>query len=417
MLKLRVNPGARLKPVLATGPLSAAVIGQPISGLRVFKSSAEFTIAFPSLGVPVVTAQLQSGSTNTVGLSWGAIVGANTYYWRRVTTATDMIGPDTGVTATTATDAPGDGIFRYEVKACNSNGCSGYGQSTNVTVGATALDEWSTLTPNLPLASVQDVPLPAFADGILEVGSASGSFRVDESGQTSYQMPIATAPATGGMAPEMSISYSSGSQDGYLGVGFQISGLSAITRCRKTVETDALSSPIGVVVNYGDDAFCLDGQRLIFERTGNDSFGSYNEYSTEIQSFARIRSYQQSGINGPAFWASYGKDGALSFYGLSNTPGILCQKLCDGRIYRNSNSSVEYTHITAWLISKVRARNSLQTTMEFEFSISQENGEARISKVWYSGADILPNSLSAYLTFNYNAPAGRARTVAAMPLT
>ncbi len=208
----------------------------------------------------------------------------------------------------------------------------------------------------------------------------------------------------------MSISYSSGSQDGYLGVGFQISGLSAITRCRKTVETDALSSPIGVVVNYADDAFCLDGQRLIFERAGNDSFGSYNEYSTEIQSFARIRSYQQSGINGPAFWASYGKDGALSFYGLSNTPGVACQKLCDGRIYRNFNGSVEYTYITAWLISKVRARNSLQTTMEFEYSISQENGEARISKVWYSGADTLPNSLSAYLSFNYNAPAGIGRS-------
>ena len=253
---LPVNVGARLKAVLVTGPPSAAVVGQHISGLRVFKSSPEFTIAFPALSVPVVTAQLQVGSTTTVGLSWGAVVGANAYYWRRVATATGVIGPDTGVAITTATDAPGDGIFRYEVKACNANGCSGYGQSANVTVGAIALDEWSTLTPNLPVAPVQDVPVPAFADGNLEVGSASGSFRVDESGQTSYQMPIATAPATGGMAPEMSISYNSGSQDGYLGVGFQISGLSAITRCRKTVETDALTSPIGVVVDYMDDAFC-----------------------------------------------------------------------------------------------------------------------------------------------------------------
>ena len=149
---------------------------------------------------------------------------------------------------------------------------------------------------------------------------------------------------------------------------------------------------------------------MIFERTGSDSFGSYSEYSTEIQSFARVRSYQQAGIVGAAFWASYGKDGALSFYGLSGTPSVACQKLCDGRIYRNNNGVVEYSQITAWLISKVRARNSLQTTMEFEYSIDQENGEARISKVWYSGADAQPGSLSAYLAFNYNAPAGIGRS-------
>jgi RHS repeat-associated protein len=408
-----LNAGSRVKAVLATATAASAAVGQNAStsndGLRLFKSSAEFIIAIPAPAVPTVSAQLQAG-TNTVNLSWNSVPSATQYGWRRVVAASGAAGSDTTVTSTSASDTPADGTYRYEVRACHSAGCSAYGSSPVVAVGNTGtFDEWTNIIPQAPTAA-STLSIPSFADGALEVGATSGSFRVDESGQATYSLPIATAAATGGMAPEVSINYSSAAQDSHLGMGFQISGLSSIARCRKTVATDELSSPIGVVINYTDDEFCLDGQRLVYQRSGSDSLGNYLEYSTELQSFARIRSYQQPGITGPAYWASYGKDGILSLYGLDGATGVACQKNCSGRIYRNENGAVRTDAVSTWLISKVRSRNALKTTMEFEYSFDQANGEARISKIWYSGADTGAQTLSAYLQFDYNAPSNIGRT-------
>ncbi|MDO9052837.1 MAG: SpvB/TcaC N-terminal domain-containing protein, partial [Gallionella sp.] len=87
-----------------------------------------------------------------------------------------------------------------------------------------------------------------------------GQFDVGPSGAASYSVPISVPPGTAGMAPSLALSYNSQGGNGLLGIGWNLSGLSAITRCPKSLIQDAIKSG----VNYdANDKLCLDGQRLV----------------------------------------------------------------------------------------------------------------------------------------------------------
>jgi len=90
---------------------------------------------------------------------------------------------------------------------------------------------------------------------------AKGEFLVNQ-GVASYNLKIAVPPGVAGMEPKLSLSYSSSAGNGYMGVGWNIDGVSSITRCSQTRATDGTSHTFGVKYN-SNDRFCLDGQRLI----------------------------------------------------------------------------------------------------------------------------------------------------------
>lgn len=118
------------------------------------------------------------------------------------------------------------------------------------------------------------------------VGSTEGSFSVSPSGSATYNIPITIPPNVGGVQPNLSLSYDSSSGNGLLGIGWQLSGLSAITRCPTTLELDGF---IDGVDFDGNDQWCLDGQRLV--NTGG------NEYRTEIDGFSKIIHNNTSGFS------------------------------------------------------------------------------------------------------------------------
>ena len=160
-----------------------------------------------------------------------------------------------------------------------------------------------------------------------------GQFDVSASGASTYSIPIAVPPGTGGMVPSLSLEYSSQSGDGIMGLGWSLAGLPSIGRCPRTVAQDGIKGS----VNYnGDDRFCLEGQRLIAISGAYGANGT--EYRTEIEGFSKIVSHGGSTAAGPAYFVVQTKSGQTMEFG----------DTVDSRFELPDGSAVR-----AWGISKV----------------------------------------------------------------
>jgi RHS repeat-associated protein len=142
-----------------------------------------------------------------------------------------------------------------------------------------------------------------------EVGVTQGTFKVNESGAATYSIPVVTVPGTAGVAPQVSLNYSSQAGGGIVGRGWSIGGLSAITRCRQTRQQDGAALPITWT---NADRFCLDGQRLVVTSGGYGSVGS--TYATEIDSYIRVTAVGGNAGN-PSYFKVERKDGSTSYFG------------------------------------------------------------------------------------------------------
>src|SRR5690606_26355592 len=111
-------------------------------------------------------------------------------------------------------------------------------------------------------------------------GTVAGEFRVNESGAATYNIAINMPDGVAGVKPQVNIGYSSQAGNGLLGKGWNMGGLSGISRCRRTLSQDGIASPITWTAN---DRFCLDGQRLMLTSGTYGMPGSI--YKTEIESF------------------------------------------------------------------------------------------------------------------------------------
>lgn len=168
----------------------------------------------------------------------------------------------------------------------------------------------------------------AYANGM----ALPGSFDVNEAGAATYSVSIAVPPGTAGMAPALSLEYSSQGSDGSIGIGWSISGLPSIGRCARTVAQDGVSGS----VNYdGNDRFCIDGQRLV---AINGAYGANGtEYRTEIDRFTKIVGNGTAG-NGPAWFEVRTKAGHILQLGNS----------ADSRLLAAGKSSAH-----AWAVNRI----------------------------------------------------------------
>ena len=140
-------------------------------------------------------------------------------------------------------------------------------------------------------------------------GTTSGALNVNSIGGASYTVPIEVLPGSNGLSPTLFLSYSSSSGSGLAGYGWQIGGMSVISRTGQNYYNDGASR--GVELDY-NDKFSLDGQRLVL--TGG-TYG-YNEatYQTEVEIFSRAQSQLTSG-NGPQKFMVQTKSGLKNQYG------------------------------------------------------------------------------------------------------
>ncbi|GAA6139447.1 hypothetical protein NBRC116583_31940 [Arenicella sp. 4NH20-0111] len=148
-------------------------------------------------------------------------------------------------------------------------------------------------------------------------GSASTSYGVSTGGAFQFSMPIVVPQGRKGITPNMALNFSSGQGAGALGVGWSVSGLSAITRCGKNIVTDGIR--VGVQHNK-NDRFCLNGQRLIL--VGGNHAANGSEYRTQLDGFSKIMAYGSGSSNiignggtAPTRWKVWAKNGAIFEYG------------------------------------------------------------------------------------------------------
>ena len=64
------------------------------------------------------------------------------------------------------------------------------------------------------------------------------TFSVTPQGAASYEVPIRVAPGVAGVEPKLSFSYNSQGTNGIMGLGWSLTGLSAIMRCPQTIAQD-----------------------------------------------------------------------------------------------------------------------------------------------------------------------------------
>ncbi|MDX6188498.1 polymorphic toxin type 23 domain-containing protein [Flavobacterium sp. Fl-318] len=178
-----------------------------------------------------------------------------------------------------------------------------------------------------------------------EVGITEGQLSVSLSGGANYTVPIAVPPGINGVLPQVSLVYNSQGGNGIAGYGWNISGVSAITRTSSTKYHDGTIDPVDFDIL---DRFAFDGQRLIVKSGTAGVYGADGTvYETENFSNVKITSYgsHPSGVNyGPAYFIVEYPDGSKSYYGNSTD----CRSATDWSISYWENPQgvrISYTYV------------------------------------------------------------------------
>lgn len=199
---------------------------------------------------------------------------------------------------------------------------------------------------------------PAPASGL--VGETQGNFAVSPTGNAVYNIPIYCSPGTAGMQPHLSISYMSGGPNGIMGLGWNLGGVSAITRTSKNPYFNSKYEGVKLVQA---DAFALNGSRMILKNGTQGNAGS--TYALEIENFADITAQGQQGL-GPQSFVVVEKNGTTTEYGTN----------ADARL-----TSVGGTSVLAWMVSKVT--DEFGNYMLYHYT--QLNGELVLNSIEYTG--------------------------------
>ena len=176
------------------------------------------------------------------------------------------------------------------------------------------------------------------------VGSIPGQFGVSPSGGATYTIPIEVPPGINGMQPNVSVVYSSQGGNGIAGWGWNISGMSSISRTGCNLYNDSkISSPQLTT----DDNLTLDGQRLILVSDVGTNLTNGAKYRTEIETYSDITF---KSINGYVCFEVKTKEGMTMEFGSSADSYIHAQ-----------GSTVAIT----WLLAKVTDANGNYMTYSY----------------------------------------------------
>jgi hypothetical protein len=223
------------------------------------------------------------------------------------------------------------------------------------------------------LLALWAVSLPAFAAVTITppnaagplAGSLAGQASVSSRGASEYSIKLPVPPGTAGMAPAIGLDYDSerGTDSG--GLGWRLGGLSTVTRCPRTLATDATLHAVDLSAL---DAYCLDGQRLL-KISGTD--GATAEYRTEVEGFSRIKSFGSNAANGPERWTVEIRNGqVLSFGGSAGNATVVAPGT---------------SAVMVWLLA--RSADPHGNYVSYQYQAANASGEHVVTQIRYTGND------------------------------
>ncbi len=211
-------------------------------------------------------------------------------------------------------------------------------------------------------------------------GSTVGRLSVGPSGAATYSIPLRVPSATAGLGPALSLEYSSQSSVGIAGPGWNLKGVSFITRCPRTWTQDGTRAPVTLTTA---DRFCLDGERLVLADAGKPYGADGAEYRTERDSFARITSLGVAG-SGPASFKVEAKSGLFSEYGATSDSRVLPGPSISG--------AAQPTTALLWAMNRVLDRDGNE--MLVKWVTNPSTGSYLLDRIEYSGG-------KAFVQFSY----------------
>jgi YD repeat-containing protein len=210
----------------------------------------------------------------------------------------------------------------------------------------------------------------ASAATLSRVPVTMGLFSVETDLSATYTIPIqfvnGLVPGGGGLTPHIILAYSSHNGDGYLGYGWQLSGLSVITLCNDSVS----------------DQFCLNRKPLIATSGAYGADGTV--YHTSSETYAKIISHGivHSGANSyPAYFTVQTKSGLIIELG-------------------NTADSNFVAHI--WSVNKVSDLRGNYYTVSYTSDSSHRYPSLLLSQIAYGGNTVKNIAPNKTVTVSYS---------------
>ena len=208
------------------------------------------------------------------------------------------------------------------------------------------------------------------------VGAIPASVDISALGGATYTIPIQVPEGINGMHPDLSIVYNSQSGNGLLGWGWNLAGVSAITRVGPTMFHDLATLP----VDFENDRFALDGQRLM--AISGEYGADQAEYKTEVDGLAKIVSHRASNDTtiGPAWFEVRTPQGLIMEFGRTWDSRIGLQQSKDACL---------------WLLNKVEDRNGNYV----EYHYNRGGASYALSYIKYTGRPGLSPCYTVYFDY------------------
>ncbi|WBV55574.1 SpvB/TcaC N-terminal domain-containing protein [Chryseobacterium daecheongense] len=217
-----------------------------------------------------------------------------------------------------------------------------------------------------------------------------GNIEVSGTGQLQFSLPIALPPGIKSVAPQINLTYTSGSVNGIAGYGWDISGITAVSRISKNIEKDGITK--SVQLDYSDN-YSFNGQRLILKSGEYGKDGA--EYVTEKYSNIKIKSLgTKNGVQGPMLFHVTFDDGSQAWYGDT--------EYSDPEHYSAARTSMGY-NLVKWMDAQGNYITYEYEKNQYLTSQPVPGGDVtRIKKIKWGGNETLNKPHFNEISFNYN---------------